>query len=109
MDIYNQIKVINSTMVAAGENFLPIHNDNLAAFTKELSYYINHLINTDFERLVSLLYRIDVDENKIRALLETTAISSDIIAEQIIERQLQKIKTREMFKKDGGIEEDEEW
>jgi hypothetical protein len=109
MDIHNQIEVINSTMVAAGENFLPIHNDNLAAFTKELSHYINHLINTDFERLVSLLYRIDVDENKIKTLLETNAISSDIIAQQIIERQLQKIKTREMFKKDGEFGEDEKW
>jgi hypothetical protein len=55
------------------------------------------------------LYKIDVDENKIKVLLETNIISSDLIAQQIIERQLQKIKTREMFKKVGEVGEEEKW
>ena len=37
---------------------------------EKLAAHINHLINHDFEKLVYYLYRIDVDENKMRRLLE---------------------------------------
>lgn len=77
----------------------------------KLSGHINYLINHDFEKLVYYLYRIDVDENKIRKLLaakegENAAL---LITDLIIERQLQKIESR---KKTGGAEniaDDEKW
>lgn len=34
-----------------------------------LSEYLDLLVDTDFNRIVSLLYRIDVDEAKVRAAL----------------------------------------
>lgn len=109
MDNSYQLELINTTRVAVGESFLPATMDNIDAFTQELSNYINHLLNTDFEKVVSLLYRIDVDEKKIKALLENTSNSSLVIAQAIIERQLQKIKTRELFKNNEEINEDDKW
>ncbi|HPH24759.1 MAG TPA: hypothetical protein PLW32_12800, partial [Chitinophagaceae bacterium] len=39
---------------------------------EELAKTIENLINTDFEKLVFLLYRIDVSEQKINDLLQNT-------------------------------------
>jgi hypothetical protein len=79
---------------------------------EDLCIYINHLIVHDFERLVSLLYRIDVDEKKLQSLLvqlpETNA--ADTIATLIIERQLQKIKSRQENRRDkNDMNEEESW
>jgi hypothetical protein len=109
MDNTYQLELINSTKVAVGESFLPSNLDSLDAFTQELSIYINHLLNTDFEKVVSLLYRIDVDENKIKTLLQNTTNSSLVIAQAIIERQLQKIKSRQEFRRDNNYSEEEKW
>jgi hypothetical protein len=61
-----------------------------------LSGYINELILKDFERLVQLLYRIDVSEAKLKNLLQEKkdTDAGDLIADMIIERQKQKIKSR---------------
>ena len=77
-----------------------------------LSGKINDLIQTDFERLVNLLYRIDVDEQKLKELLidNPNEDAGVIIARLIIERQLQKIKFKEAFRNDeSNIDEEEKW
>lgn len=63
-------------------------------FINELASEINHLILTNFERLIQLLYRIDVSELKLKSLLKENPNEDvgKIIATLIIERQLQKIK-----------------
>lgn len=79
---------------------------------EKLSAHINRLIQSNFEQLVNLLYRIDVSETKIKSLLEYQAGTNagDIIAKLVIERQLQKIKSREQTKTpDGNINEEEKW
>src|SRR6188768_4566960 len=65
----------------------------------QLSAYINQLIQTDFQKLITLLYRIDVSELKLRDLLKQhpEEEAGSIIATLIIERQAQKIKTRQQF------------
>ena len=77
----------------------------------KLSEEINHLINHDFEKLVFYLYRIDVNENKMRNVLEQREgeNAAGLIADLIIERQLQKIESRKKFKADGAIDENEKW
>ena len=71
---------------------------------------INELINKDFDALVQLLYRIDVSEKKIRAVLDQNmeTDSAGILADLIIERQLQKIESRKHFSNRSGTESDEE-
>jgi hypothetical protein len=48
-----------------------------------------------------VLYRVDVNERKLRTLLKENQNehAGNIIAELIIERQLQKIKTRKEYSK----------
>ena len=63
---------------------------------QQLTNHINHLINTDFEKLVYYLYRIDVNETKMKQLLQQQGgeNAAQLIAQLIIDRQLQKIKSR---------------
>ncbi|MEX0811088.1 MAG: hypothetical protein WD048_02650 [Chitinophagales bacterium] len=67
----------------------------------QLSSEIAHLIDNDFERLLYILYRIDVDEKKVREALAKSEFDKGpkIIAEMILLRQMEKIKTREAYKK----------
>ena len=76
-----------------------------------LSEYINHLINTDFQRLLYLLYRIDISEQKLQKLLKESPHKNagDIIADLIVERQLQKIESREKFKNNKSTSDEEQW
>jgi hypothetical protein len=77
-----------------------------------LSKEINRLIHWDFARLVSLLYRIDINESKLKALLQENkeADAGRIIGWMILERQKQKKQSREMFTKDeNGIPDDQKW
>ena len=84
---------------------------SLKELKEKLAVHISHLINHDFEKLVSLLYRIDVNENKLRHLLEQKEgeNTAGLIAGLIIERQLQKIKSRQETKKNNEIPDDERW
>lgn len=77
----------------------------------ELTEAINHLINTDFEKLVFLLYRIDVSEQKIKSLIDNayTTNAGELIANAIIERLAEKKASREKYKQHGEIPEDEKW
>jgi len=78
---------------------------------KKLSTEINHLINNDFEKLVFYLYRIDVNETKMRLLLDQREgkDAAELIANLIIERQLQKIESRRNFQHKDNIDENEKW
>ena len=72
------------------------------SFQNELAARINELIQTDFTNLVNILYRIDVDESKLRQTLKNK-INEDpgyTIAKLVIERQLEKVKIRNDFKID---------
>ena len=77
----------------------------------QLTGYINELIKNDFEKLITYLYRIDVNEQKLKQLLKQFAgqDAGNIIATLIIERQLQKIKTRQEFSRRDNNMEEEKW
>ena len=78
----------------------------------KLASHFNYLIQTDFNRLVAILYRIDVSEPRLKQLLQENPEddAGEIIALLVIDRQIQKIKIRQEFtKKDENISEDEKW
>lgn len=64
-----------------------------------LAEKINDMINKDFNALVQLLYRIDVNEARLRLVLRDNQASDSglLIARLIIERQWQKILTRRQY------------
>lgn len=79
---------------------------------KWLEAYINDLILNDFNKLVQMLYRIDIDEAKLNYLIKGNAQTDacQLIAHLIIERLLEKIKSRKNFKMSSeGISEEEKW
>ncbi len=81
---------------------------------KQLNEYINYLINHDFPALVQLLYRIDISEKKIKGALQLQDAedAGALIAKMIIERQLQKIKSKSkqsFSKADENIISEDEW
>ena len=79
---------------------------------RRLAVYINELIERDFQKLISILYRLDVSEEKLKTLLANNSDidAGNIIAHLIIERQLQKIKSRQQFsKRDNNINEEDAW
>ena len=77
----------------------------------QLIFFINELINEDFNALVQLLYRIDVNEKKLKELLKRNENSDAalIIADLIISRQLQKIESKKQFTQQEKTGEDDGW
>ncbi len=77
----------------------------------QLAIYISGLITRDFSKLVELLYRCDIDEQKLKQVLQShkETDSSFIIAELVLKRQRQKLHQRKKFDKPGPIAENEKW
>ena len=78
---------------------------------RQLVVLINEWLLHDFHRLVQLLYRVDVNEKELKSLLlaHPGTDAADLIAGLLIQRQLEKIRTRQSFKKDDSIPDDERW
>lgn len=72
--------------------------------------FIRNLVLNDFEKLINLLYRIDVDESKLRQVLSANENedAAKTIAAMIIERQLQKIQWKRSMQP-GGESNEEKW
>ncbi|HTL08019.1 MAG TPA: hypothetical protein VL307_07175 [Chitinophagaceae bacterium] len=99
------IQNINHAMELALPPGLSLHELRL-----RLQKEINELIANNFNQLVSILYRVDVNERKLKFLLQEN-VGEDaavIIADLLIERQLEKIKARAAFKQDNAQPDDEE-
>lgn len=82
-------------------------------FMTWLSSKINDMIVQDFEKFLSLLYIIDIDEKKVKESLKANEgkYAGRIIAEMIIKRQQQKKYWREYFKKttDNSLPDEDRW
>ena len=106
---------INTDLIPALKKSMDIdlpENISYELIKEKLSVHINHLIQTDFKKLATVLYRVDVPEAKLKYLLKENADSdaAPIIADLIIERQLQKIKSRQQFRQqDKHIDDEDKW
>lgn len=75
-------------------------NISLQELREKLTFLLNDLIQNDFQKLVAILYKVDVDETKLKQILKDQAEkdAGTIIAELILEREIQKIETRRLYK-----------
>lgn len=82
-----------------------------AELCEKLTIFIDHLIETDFEKLVFILYKIDVYESKLKQLLlqNSHENASLIIVKLILEREQQKINSRSQFQNHHDISDEEKW
>ena len=78
---------------------------------EDLSLALNHLIETDFNALVYLLYRIDINEAKMKQALDNRQQENAgvIIADLVIERLQQKAILKKQFPLTDDINEEEKW
>ncbi len=76
--------------------------DNLAQLKKHLTLKITELMETNYEKLLNILYRIDIHENKLNELFgsKNREYIPGRLADLIIERQLEKIRFRNMYRKE---------
>ena len=79
-------------------------------FEHILRQAINDLIQHDFQKLIELLYRVDIDEPGLKILLkqEKDKDAAVIISRLIIERQIQKIRDRKKFNS-SNYSDEERW
>lgn len=86
--------------------------DNHEEKFRDLAAKINDLLNNDFQKLISILYRMDINESRLRRLLDENKNTDAglIIAKMMVEREAQKIKSRkETSKKNNDVSDEEKW
>ena len=89
------------------ETILPFNNDEdkFRAIRQLLIKRIEELLHRDTEKLKWILYRIDVSEKKLYETLQNSDTdAATVMADLIIERQIQKAESRKKF---GG--ENSDW
>jgi len=78
-----------------------------------LAERLNEWVRWDFNALVSFLYRMDISESRLRVLLKEKPgeDAGMIIAKMVLERQWQKIETRNRFRREekGDASDEEKW
>jgi len=82
-----------------------------AHLIKALMAYLNDLIVREPDKLISLLYRMDVNELTLKEQLSSHPLenAAAIIARLIIERQVQKIEARKRFSTGEYDSDEERW
>ena len=73
---------------------------SLEEFRKYLTEKLKFLLDEKFETLVNILHRIDISEKKLSQLFSGNNRDSipASLAEMIIERQLEKLRLRKLYK-----------
>ena len=72
---------------------------------------IAELIDGDFEKLLWILYRVDINENKVRETLAQNSLTNgpEMLAEMIVKRQLEKAATRKAFSTQKPDDDEDLW
>ena len=72
---------------------------------------VNEMLVHDFNRLVALMYRIDISEIQLKQLLKENPHTDAalLITELILKRQEEKKRSRDSFPPATDIPEDERW
>ena len=60
---------------------------------------VDEMLNEDYPKLLSILYRIDIDEEFINRKLKeiSNADTDEVITDLIIKRELQKVIIKEIY------------
>jgi hypothetical protein len=97
----------NSIDVLARNFDLETLND-FKLFRETLIQRLDYLVNRDFEKLLWILYRIDVKEQLVKDVLsdKENLNPAETLADLIIQRQLQKVQTRIKYKGKEGTDND---
>jgi hypothetical protein len=92
------VKVVDLTNKDFDLGFNELVPNDYQAFLGLLTIAVQNLIDSDFEKFLNALYRIDIDEQKVKEAFANERNVAATIAELIIQREIQKIKTREKYR-----------
>ena len=101
MDVFPLLAQLNTDLSAEKKD----------ALKKQLAVYLNDLLLHDFHSLVQVLYRVDVSEKKIKAVLDENPKedAGNLLADLLIQRQLEKQETRKRFQSPNEASDEERW
>ena len=102
-------EIINKTIQIITDDFelqydKSIIYSDINILKEALALKIKELLHNNIERLMSILYRIDVPQENVDIVFDSN-LKEDIqvkLADVIINRQLEKIKTRHYYKNNKG-------
>ena len=110
-DYRNKSEIIRLTAEQVIKDFalfgMEIHfSGNLITAYDELFEQLNscmvELLSSDYRRLLSLLYHIDISEKEMnKKFANVAADHSEIMTELILERELKKVIIRKFYKGEG--------
>ena len=97
------VSLINKDLGGHGENIVVHAGTGLARneIREKLAVMIAHLMETNFERLCQAMYRLDVPEASFDKAINENPLEEIpyIVADLVIEREMQKVRTRIMYKR----------
>lgn len=83
----------------------------LEEFQIKLRERVAELLQKDFARLINILYRLDVNEEKLKSEIynQHASDAAELISKLIIERQLEKLQTRWQQRSNENIPDADKW
>ena len=80
---------------------IPVSSIDRNMIREKLAIIIGHMMQGNFERLCQAMYRLDVSEAKFDRIMNENPIEElpYAIADLVIEREMQKVRTRVMHKR----------
>ncbi len=88
--------------IVTSDNLVSIEDRSYEELREKLANYLNDLVVNDFNKLISILYRIDIVQEKAMTALAENAekeTAGETLARLIIDRQLEKVITRRKYRK----------
>ncbi len=78
---------------------IDIHSLNLQAniSTDKLTEYLEQLASYDFEKFIYLLYRLDIEEDKVRSLISKDENIFPTLALWIVEKLRTRNKNKDLY------------
>lgn len=105
-EVREVIRFISTDMSKIGIETHPDKNlvNSLGELKKFLTEKISELMDSDYDKLLNALYRIDINEKKLHDLFsgKNREFIPAALADLILERQLQKVIWRKKYR-DGKI------
>lgn len=83
-------------------NIIFSNNPNISPYQElfqQILPLVDEMLNEDYPKLLSILYRIDIDEEFINRKLKeiSNADTDEVITDLIIKRELQKVIIKEIY------------
>lgn len=80
---------------------IPASGIDRQVIREKLALLIAHLMESNFEKLCQAMYRLDVSESRFDRVMSEKPLAEIpyAIADLVIEREMQKVRTRIMYKK----------